>query len=274
MTAHQLRGFAKNFLTLAIGVLALIGALFVLVFIGMQFGWFNVRGSISERNNFYTASAATSLTTHCAGTPEPWCASAEWATVREGLKKDKLVIARVAQEAGVPARLISAAVVPEQIRFFTAEREVYKRVFEPLKILGSMSQFSLGVSGIKLETAEEIERRTPDVLRHLIEYQEGENKKTELYARLTDPKDHYYSYLYTALYIRAIEREWSDAGYPLYGKPAITATLFNIGFENSAPKPNPAVGGAPIEISGEALSFGAFAGRFYDSDELVDIFPR
>ncbi|MEN9390504.1 MAG: hypothetical protein RLZZ283_604 [Candidatus Parcubacteria bacterium] len=274
MTVRALRGFAKHFLTLAIGVLALIGALFILVFVGMQFGWFNVRGSIAERNNFYTANAGGSLATTCAGATETWCSSAEWATVREGLKKDALIIARVAQETGVPARLIAAAVIPEQIRFFTAEREVYKRVFEPLKILGTMSQFSLGVSGIKLETAEEIERRTPEALHHLIVYREGEDKKAELYARLTNPKDHYFSYLYTALYIRAIEREWSDAGYPLYGEASIIATLFNIGFENSVPKATPGVGGAPIDIGGESVSFGALAGRFYDSDELVDIFPR
>ena len=274
MTVRLLRGFAKNFLTIVIGLLALVGALFILVFVGMQFGWFTVRGSIAERNNFFTANAAAALTTECVGAEESWCASPEWATVREGLKKDKLIIARVALETGVPARLIVAAVIPEQIRFFTAEREVYKRVFEPLKILGTMSQFSLGVSGIKLETAEEIERRTPDALQHLITYRDGANRKAELYTRLTDPDNHYFSYLYTALYIRTIEREWSDAGHPLYGDPSIMGTLFNIGFENSIPKADPVVGGAPISIADETFSFGVLAGRFYDSNELVDIFPR
>ncbi|MGM3099375.1 hypothetical protein, partial [Bacillus cereus group sp. BC327] len=55
-----------------------------------------------------------------------------------------------------------SVVVPEQTRFFTSNREVFKRYFEPLKILGSLSQFSLGVSGIKEETAIQIENQALD----------------------------------------------------------------------------------------------------------------
>ncbi len=55
--------------------------------------------------------------------------------------------------------MIASVVVPEQTRFFTSNREVFKRYFEPLKILGSLSQFSLGVSGIKEDTAIQIENQ-------------------------------------------------------------------------------------------------------------------
>ena len=53
--------------------------------------------------------------------------------------------------------MIVATVAPEQIRFFTSNRESFKKYLEPLKILVSLSKFSLGVSGIKQETANKIE---------------------------------------------------------------------------------------------------------------------
>ena len=56
--------------------------------------------------------------------------------------------------------------------------------------------------------------------------------------------DHYYSYLYTALYIKEIEAQWERAGFPLTDKPDIVITLFNIGFERSNPNAAPAAGGA------------------------------
>ncbi len=248
---------------------ALVGLAFSAVWVAMQLGLLNVRGSIDERNGFFGNVLGTHSCEQC-----EWQATPEWATVREGLRKDKEVLARVSSETGVSARLIAAVAVPEQLRFFTSEREVYKRVFEPLKILGSLSQFSLGITGIKQATAEEVERRANSWQQQLIAYPAGIDRKQELYTRLTEPKDHYYSYLYTALYIRQIMDEWASAGHPLGGKPGIVITLFNIGFVNSEPKADPQVGGADITIGGTTYTFGSLGESFYHSDELMDIFLR
>jgi hypothetical protein len=252
-------------------VFALIGVLFTTVFIGMQFGWFNVRGGTAERNVSIATVLGAKIKT-CTETCT-WQNTAEWATVREGLRKDALVIQRVAGETGVPARLIATVVVPEQMRFFTSERETFKKVFEPLKILGSLSQFSLGVSGIKQDTAEEIERRVPYELASLVMYPTEHDTATLLFERLTDPKDHYYAYLYAALFIREIQDEWALAGYPINTQPGIVATLFNIGFKNSHPHASPQVGGAFISVASTTYTFGELGESFYYSDELVDVFP-
>ena len=251
---------------------AAVGIVFTAVLIGMQFGWFNVRGSSMERN-LSIGSVLGVETRSCDQVPCEWQQTPEWLTVREGLTKDRLIIQRVAEETGVSARLIAAVVVPEQLRFFTSERETYKQIFEPLKILGSLSQFSLGVSGIKQETAREIEVRIPQNLATLITYPTNANHDQVLYERLTDPHDHYYSYLYAALFIKETMNEWAQAGYPIDAKPGIAVTLFNIGFANSHPNAQPKVGGAPINVGGRTYLFGELGESFFNSNELRDVFP-
>lgn len=271
-------------------VFALIGLVFTGVFVAMQLGLTNVRGSISDRNAFFlgkddATDAAPIPSQPCADASQTSCAwneTPEWAVVEGGLTKDAAVIARVSSETGIPARLIAASVVPEQIRFFTSEREVFKRYFEPLKILGSLSQFSLGVSGIKQETARLVEEHArdpespfypgPDAAR-LIAYNDQIGKDEELYRRLTDEKDHYYSYLYTALYLKEVMAQWERAGFPIKDDPYALVTLFNIGFANSVPKADPQPGGAPITVGGSVYSFGQLGGDFYTSNELRDVLP-
>ncbi|HYF28834.1 MAG TPA: hypothetical protein VEA36_00510, partial [Candidatus Paceibacterota bacterium] len=192
----------KRIACIVIVIFALIGVAFTLVFIAMQFGLLNVRGSIMERNQFFvSAEASVPEDRSCPDAAETcaWNQTREWAAVEGGLRKDAHVIERVARETGVPARLIAAAVIPEQLRFFTSEREVFKRYFEPLKILGSLSQFSLGVSGIKQETAEAVERHARDATSPFypgptyaayLAYPAGVDESAALYSRLTDPKDH------------------------------------------------------------------------------------
>jgi hypothetical protein len=273
---------------------ALIGALFSAVFVGMQFGWFNVRGSIIERNKSFlaTSTPATSTTISvvpaqpCEDTSENECAwtqAPEWPVIAAGLTKDASIINRVSAETGVPARIIASVVVPEQMRFFTAEREVFKRVFEPLKILGSMSQFSLGVSGIKQETAVSVEQYALDPnspfflgtsTAALIQYPPGVDHDAILFDRLTDEHNHYYSYVYTALYIRQVEMQWKTAGYDISSRPDVLATLFNIGFRNSHPNANPSAGGSAITVGGRTYAYGELAGEVYASSELTDVFPK
>ncbi len=286
-------------------IFALIGMAFTAVFVGMQFGLTNVRGTIEERNSFFgkvptinfadatdsTEQEVGLVSNGCEDGTDPvkpceWNETVQWAVVKGGVEKDQAVIARVASETGVPARMIAAAVMPEQMRFFaqSENREVFKRYFEPLKILASLSQFSLGVSGMKQKTAEEVERYASDPnstfypgpeYTALIAYASStENKDQELFNRLTDEKDHYYSYLYTALYLKEIEMQWKRAGYDVENRPDVLVTLFNLGFAASAPKPNPQVAGAPITIGGQRYSFGDLGATFYHSDELLTEFPR
>lgn len=271
-------------------VFASIGLLFSGVFVAMQFGLLNVRGSIMERNNFFSSAgaqpAAVIATQPCVDATLDsctWNESPEWAVVAGGLEKDAPLIERVARETGVDARLIAAVVIPEQIRFFTSEREVFKRYFEPLKILGSLSQFSLGVSGIKQETARKVEEHAkdpsspfypgPDAAR-LLAYNDSIAHDAELYNRLTNDKDHYYSHLYTALYLKEIMAQWERAGFDISSDADALVTLFNIGFENSNPNPDPKAGGASITVGGRSYAFGQLGGDFYRSDELLDSFPR
>ncbi len=271
---------------------ALVGLAFTTIFIGMQSGVFNVRGSIAGRNAFFlgtttpSGSTPAAPATPCDDTAQKvcdWNATPEWNVVKGGLIKDQALIARVASETGVPARLIASAVIPEQIRFFTAEREVFKRYFEPLKILGTLSQFSLGVSGIKPDTAKQIEIYANDPtspfypgdgIAALIAYKPTDNHDNTLYARLTDEKNHYYSYVYTAIFIKELASQWKASGYDIMRTPGAVVTLFNIGFGKSNPNPNPQTAGAPITVGGTTYSFGELGEKFYSSEELLAEFPH
>ena len=287
----------KKFGVVVWSVFGFIGFAFTGVFMAMQFGLFNVRGENATRNAFFeTAPKATNLTkaigtTSCleqssTGEITPVCAwnkSQEWTVVKAGLTKDQITIADVADKTKVDARMISAVVVPEQLRFFTAERETYKKFFEPLKILGSMTKFSLGVSGMKQDTAKSIERNAIDTnsafypgpgFSDLLVYPAATAHDAELYRRLTDDKSHYYSYLYTALYLKEIQAQWAKSGYEISARPDILVTLFNIGFAASKPKDSPQIGGSAIIVGGKNYSFGLLGTDYYQSDEMINLFAR
>jgi len=291
-----------------IGAFALIGMAGTSVFVAMQYGLLNVRGSIVERNASFgpvativktiassTNATSTLVTPDDTGngcrtgldqaTPCAWNETAAWDVVKGGLTKDAAIINRVASETDVPARMIVASVVPEQTRFFTDNREVFKRYFEPLKILGTMSKFSLGVSGIKQDTGANIElyanaTTSPfypgDTIAPLLAYPASDSTDTAtgLFNRLTDEKNHYYSYLYTAAYLKEITAQWAAAGFDVSNRPDVLVTLFNLGFNASEPKANPKVAGAPITTGGQQYSFGYLGTLFYQSDELTNLFPR
>ena len=145
-----------------------------------------------------------------------------------------------------------------------------------------MSQFSLGVSGIKPETANQVEAYALDMhstffpgldYLHLLDYPIGTDHDVELYNRLTDTKNHYYQYLYTALFIKELNTQWQNAGFDLSYRPDIIATIFNLGFYKSKPSDHPEVGGAIIRVGDGSESFGQLAYEFYFSGELFDQFP-
>jgi hypothetical protein len=284
----------KNVFKFLIVILALIGFSFCIVFVGMRFGVFNVKGAIDDRNKFFTQSANTlpliekiqsefrknMVDTRKSLFPDTtfaWINTEEWKTLSIALTKDREVIRKAANDAGISPRILISVVISEQIRFFTSDKKKKKKVFEPLKMLGTLSQFSLGVSGIKPDTAKMIEdnlknSNSPFYIskeyEHLLDY----NVDDDIYNRLTDEHNHYYSYLYTGLFIKEIESQWKRQGYDVSNRPEILATIFNLGFDKSIPKKDPEVAGSIINIGGEKLSFGRLAYEFYYSGELLDIF--
>ena len=279
----------KNYLIILgkilIGGFALIGLATTSVYIGMHWGIFNVRGSSVERDSFFKNTQTQVKSTPCNDTSTicDWDQTPEWNVVQAGLIKDKDIITRVSNETGVPARLIISTVTPEQLRFFTSNRESFKKYFEPLKILGSLSKFSLGVSGIKQDTATAIENHLKDThsafypgtdMTNLFAYSPSDIHDTVLYDRLTDAHNHYYSYLYTALFLKEVQAQWANAGLSEALTPGISITIFNTGFGNSNPNTNPIVGGSTITLGGKNYAFGELGTLIYQGDLLTDYFPK
>ncbi|MBI2100137.1 MAG: hypothetical protein HYT48_02235 [Candidatus Vogelbacteria bacterium] len=153
-------------------VIVLILLLYVGVFFGVKWGWTNTAGVIDR-------------TPLIKKTNPSWAETAEWQTLAAALEKDDVVIERVAEETGVEPQLIAAMVVPEQLRLFFSEREIFKQVFAPLKILGRQTQFSWGIAGLKQETAKQIEERDTT---HLLDFQ-TDNHDEERFNRITDDGD-------------------------------------------------------------------------------------
>jgi len=230
-------------------------------------GWTKTPGLVDSENRYLQSSNA-------------WQKTPEWAVLKGAIVKDKIAINRASAEAGVSPRLVVAMLVGEQLRLYNTEREVYKQVFAPLKILGVQSQYSWGVTGLKEETAKTIEANLRDTDSP---FYLGKNKETllafstpdvnsERFARLTDSDNHYYSYLYTAVYLKELIVQWQKAGYNIENRPEILATLFNLGFAKSIPKADPQVGGAEIDVGDQPYSFGGLAYQFYYSGELIEEF--
>lgn len=205
-----------------------------------------------------------------------------WQIIRQGLLKDQATINRAAADAGVQPRLLVSVLIVEQLRLYYTQRELFEKIFKPLKILANANKMAWGVMSIKEKAAIDTENhlrdpRSPYYLgaekAGLLDYRPGQDPAAERYRRLTDDRNHYYSYLYGGLIIRQFERQWEKAGHPIAYRPEIVATLFNIGFDNSQPKKNPAVGGSTIDINGEKYYFGSLAYEFYYSADLMKQFP-
>ena len=253
-------------------IFAMIGFTFVLVYVSLEMGWTKTKGIIDNQHDYFKNQLNN----------DAWKKSKEWLILKEAIKKEAGVINKVSKETGVSSRMIVAPLVVEQLRLFTSEREIFKQIFSPLKILGNQSQFSWGVMGIKQDTAKQIEENLKDKksvwylgkeFEHILDFKTDDHDN-ERFERLTDEHDRYYSYLYGALCIKQIMKQWSNAGFNIDNRPEIIATLYNIGFENSKPKRDPQSGGAKIEINGGQYSFGSLAQEFYNSDELIEEFKK
>ncbi len=210
-----------------------------------------------------------------------WMNISEWTDFKLAVAKDKELIDSVANLTGVESRLIVCVLVGEQIRLFNSNREAYKKWIGPLKILSVETQFSFGVTGIKEHTAQRIEYLLKDTASEFYlgkQYEKLLNFRTdsiqkERLDRLTSYRSHFYSYMYAALFLKQVKKQWENAGFPIDDRPEILATLFNIGFVGSKPKANPQVGGSTIKIYDKPHSFGSISYEFYYSGELFELFP-
>ncbi len=252
-------------------IFAIIGLVAVGAFFAIRFGWTNTAGIVDSGDRFLQTTV----------TPA-WTTTPEWQTLAHATVADAPIINKVAAASGVPARLIVAQLVVEQLRLYNTDREVYKQIFGPLQILGVQSQFSWGVMGIKQETAIAVEDHIVDTASpwylgtssaHLLDFKTADHD-SERFNRLTDDHNHFYSYLYTGLYLRQIMTQWKNAGFDISARPEILSTLYNIGFAHSKPNATPSSGGAAITIGATTYSFGDLAAQFYYSDALISEFPR
>ena len=267
--------YAKKVLITIIVIFSIIGFILVAGYCALRFGLTNTTGIIDEQNtSFLKINADDTYQVF------PLEHTPEWIAFRQAVVKDLQVLQKVSKITGVPERLLVAILVPEQMRLFYTDRAVFKQVFAPLKILGSQSKFSFGIFGIKDETARAVEAHLHDVrspyylgksFEQLLDT--SSTSTEEWFSRITDQHNHYYGYLYAALYVKQIEQQWSKAGFPIENNPAVIATLWNLGFEKSKPHRNPLSGGAAIDIHGKVYSFGELASAFYYSDEMIEIFP-
>ncbi len=270
----------KQLFQILLYIFAAVGVFFIVGYLAIRFGLTNEKGIIdTQRQSFLNG-----ITAPAAVTPEnvPWPQSEEWQVLATAIARDQDALNRAASDSGVPARLIVANLVAEQLRLFFTEREFYKQFFYPLKILGSQTQFSWGVMGMKEATAIEVEQHLTDPASPFYPGAEYEHRldfktadpKTERFTRMTDQHNHYWSYVYAGLYLKEIMTQWEKAGHPINDNPAVLSTLYNIGFSHSEPKANPSVGGAAITVGGKTYSFGGLASEFYESDLLTALFPQ
>lgn len=278
---YMLKDFIRHAFFILVYLFAAIGFFLVVGYFAIRFGLTNQKGIIdTQREAFF----GTSVNPAAVAYSGPWPQSEEWQVMEAAIRKDQPTIHKAADDSGVPARLIVANLVAEQLRLFFTDREDYKKFFYPLKILGPQTQFSWGVMGMKEVTAVQVENNLKDPsspyypgaqYKHLLDFPATTTDVSATrFARMTDQHNHYWSYLYAGLYIKEVETQWKNAGYPLDDNIAVISTLYNIGFTHSVPNANPQVGGAAITLSDGTRSFGALAAEFYESDLLADILPR
>lgn len=290
----------KHILHAVVICFAVIGFTFVAVYFAVKFGFTNTSGIIDQQSEQFIKEGITNLPSVLRGNeiltssdgkkvlievrPESklWNKTYEWEIIKSALAKDISVIQRASNDSGTSARIIVTQLVVEQLRLFFSEREAFKKWFEPLKILGSQTQFSWGVMGMKEETAILVEQHlkepaSPYYLgeqyEHLLDFKTDDINQ-ERFTRMTDQHDHYYSYLYAGLFIKQIIAQWQTAGFDIAHSPEIISTLYNLGFSKSTPNINPKSGGAQISIDNINYSFGSLGGEFYNSQELLVEFPR
>jgi hypothetical protein len=221
----------------------------------------------------------------------PWANYKEWKEFCDVVKADKKAIDSVSMITGVESRLIVMCLVGEQIRMFNSSREQFKKYVIPFNRLILTTNRGYGVTGILQNTALKIEANLYDKNSPFFPgayFQKTLNLKDSFpelvndtiaahqhktIQRLMKGGDHFYSYLYTAFFLREFQAHWEREGYTLAYRPEILGTLYNLGFQKSKPKKDPSVGGSNFKVGNKEYTFGGLCYEFYYSGELMDLFP-
>ena len=221
----------------------------------------------------------------------PWANYREWKEFCKVVRADRSAIDSVSRITGVESRLIVMCLVGEQIRMFNSSREQFKKYVVPYNRLILTTNRGYGVTGILQNTALKIERNLFDrsspffpgpyyqnCLNLKDSFPELVNDTIEAHKHLTIQRlmkggDHFYSYLYTAFFLRQFQSHWEKDGFTLAYRPEILGTLYNLGFQKSKPKKNPEVGGSTFNVGDKEYTFGGLCYEFYYSGELSDLFP-
>ena len=272
--------FIKILFKIIICIFALIGFVFVSAFLIEKFGLIKNTGVTDEKYDYFNKSRFLDNQNTLS-----WLNADEYLSLKNTITKEKTTLDRVQKETGVSSRLITSILFVEQMRLYNSDTELFKKIFEPLKILGVQSQYSWGVLGLKQDTLIDIENNLKDKtspfylgvnFENILNFDASSTLPVDeqRFNRVTDDHNQYYSYLYASIFIKEIEKQWQTAGFDISNRPEILTTLYNIGFAHSLPNANPQVGGAEIDIGNEKYSFGRLAYEFYYSEELTDIFPR
>lgn len=196
----------------------------------------------------------------------PWANYREWKEFCSVVRADSAAIDSVSRITGVESRLIVMCLVGEQIRMFNSSREQFKKYVVPYNRLILTTNRGYGVTGILQNTALKIERNLyekwspfypgdyyQNCLNVKDSFPELVNDTIEAHKHLTIQRlmkggDHFYSYLYTAFFLRQFQSHWEKEGYTLAYRPEILGTLYNLGFQKSKPKKNPSVGGSTFKV--------------------------
>jgi len=290
----------RKIFNILVYIFAIIGLVLMSVYVALELGFTKTAGIIDNQHDYFKNQVNASSSIAITDENNSWEQGSEWQVLKEAITADKESINSAAKTSDVPARMIVSLLIVEQLRLFHSNRELFKEVFAPLKILANQSQFSWGVMGVKQDTAKQIEDNLKDEsspwylgseYEHILDFATSTvdsadtsstpiaasniaDPDTQRFNRLTDEHNRYFSYLYAGLFVKEVKSQWQKAGIPIDNKPDIIATLYDIGFDNSHPHANPLSGGAEIDIGTTTYSFGGLARSFYDSSELVDVFPR
>jgi len=270
----------KKAFNIIVYIFAIIGFVLILAFLVSKTDLTNKNGIIDGKYDYFDKSRFLNDQSSLL-----WLNTEEYLSFKGTLAKEKNTLDRVQKETGIDSRLIVSMLFVEQMRLFNSDTELFKKVFQPLQILGVQSQYSWGVLGLKQSTLIDVEnnlknKNSPFYLgtssENILDYNANSTLSIdeERFNRVTDEHNQYYTYLYASLMMKQIEKQWSDAGFDISNRPEILATLYNVGLSHSKPNANPQVGGAEIDIGNEKYSFGRLAYEFYYSNELIDVFPR
>ena len=220
-----------------------------------------------------------------------WSNYNEWKEFCKVIKADKKAIDSVSLLTGVESRMIVMCLVGEQVRMFNSGREKFKKYVVPFNRLILPTNRGYGVTGILQNTAVKIEQNlfnkssefyAGDYFQKCLNVKDSfpeyvndtiEAHKSIIIQRLINRKDHFYSYLYTAFFLRQFQAHWEKEGFSLSNRPEILGTLYNLGYQKSKPKKNPSVGGSNFIVGNKDYTFGGLCYEFYYSGELQDLFP-